>query len=87
MAQVFWRLVTGVALAAWVAQSSRSRSCGRQPREVLATARNIKSLSELSERYGDQVKPFALDVADEAAAAAAVKTLFAIDAFGSLDVL
>lgn len=52
---------------------------------VLATARDIKSLSELPERYGDQVKLFALDVTDEAAAAAAVKT--AIDAFGSLDVV
>jgi NAD(P)-dependent dehydrogenase (short-subunit alcohol dehydrogenase family) len=52
---------------------------------VLATARDIESLSELPERYGDQVKLFALDVTDEAAAAAAVKT--AIDAFGSLDVV
>jgi NADP-dependent 3-hydroxy acid dehydrogenase YdfG len=52
---------------------------------VLATARDIETLSELPERYGDQVKLFALDVTDEAAAAAAVKT--AIDAFGSLDVV
>src|SRR4030081_3539901 len=52
---------------------------------VLATARDIESLSELPERYGDQVKLFALDVTDEAAAAAAVKT--AIDSFGSLDVV
>src|SRR6266404_1760612 len=52
---------------------------------VLATARDIESLSELPERYGDQVKLFALDVTDEAATAAAVKT--AIDAFGSLDVV
>src|SRR5580704_1531986 len=52
---------------------------------VLATARDIESLSELPERSGDQVKLFALDVTDEAAATAAVKT--AIDAFGSLDVV
>jgi NAD(P)-dependent dehydrogenase (short-subunit alcohol dehydrogenase family) len=52
---------------------------------VLATARDIGSLTGLSERYGDQVKLFALDVTDELAAAGAVKT--AIDAFGSLDVV
>ena len=53
--------------------------------KVLATARDIKSLGELSERYGDQVKLFQLDVTDESSAAGAVKT--AIDAFGSLDVV
>src|SRR6201981_1548914 len=53
--------------------------------EVLATARDIESLRELSERYGDQVKLFELDVTDESSAAGAVKT--AIDAFGSLDVV
>jgi NAD(P)-dependent dehydrogenase (short-subunit alcohol dehydrogenase family) len=53
--------------------------------KVLATARSIESLSELSERYRDQVKPFALDVTDESAAAVAVRT--AIDTFGSLDVV
>jgi NAD(P)-dependent dehydrogenase (short-subunit alcohol dehydrogenase family) len=52
---------------------------------VLATARDIKSLADLSERYGDQVKLFALDVTDEAAAANAVMS--AIDLFGSLDVV
>jgi NAD(P)-dependent dehydrogenase (short-subunit alcohol dehydrogenase family) len=53
--------------------------------KVLATARDIKSLRELSERYGDQVKLFELDVTDESLAADAVKA--AIDAFGSLDVV
>jgi NADP-dependent 3-hydroxy acid dehydrogenase YdfG len=53
--------------------------------KVLATARDIESLRELSERYGDQVKLFELDVTDELSAAGAVKT--AIDAFGSLDVV
>ena len=52
---------------------------------MLATARDIESLRELSERYGDQVKLFELDVTDESLAAGAVKT--AIDAFGSLDVV
>lgn len=53
--------------------------------KVLATARDIESLTELSERYGDQVKLFALDVTDEAAAANAV--MAAVDVFGSLDVV
>ena len=53
--------------------------------KVLATARDIDSLRELPERYGDQVKPFELDVTDESSAAGAVKA--AIDAFGSLDVV
>jgi len=51
----------------------------------LATARDIKSLADLSEGYGDQVKPFAMDVTDEAAAANAV--MAAVDVFGSLDVV
>ena len=41
--------------------------------KVLATARDIESLRELSERYGDQVKLFELDVTDESSAAGAVK--------------
>src|SRR5271155_2780428 len=52
---------------------------------VLATARDTKSLADLSERYGDQVKLFAMDVTDQAAAANAV--MAAIDLFGSLDVV
>jgi NADP-dependent 3-hydroxy acid dehydrogenase YdfG len=51
----------------------------------MATARNTESLNDLSDRYGNQVKLFALDVTDESAATAAVKT--AIDTFGSLDVV
>jgi NAD(P)-dependent dehydrogenase (short-subunit alcohol dehydrogenase family) len=53
--------------------------------KVLATARDTASLTELSERYGDQVKLLGLDVTDESAAASAVST--AIDVFGSLDVV
>ena len=52
---------------------------------MLATARDIESLRDLSKRYGDQIKLSPLDVTDESAAAGAVKT--AIDAFGSLDVV
>jgi NAD(P)-dependent dehydrogenase (short-subunit alcohol dehydrogenase family) len=51
----------------------------------MATARSTESLRYLPERYGSQVKLFALDVTDECAAAEAVKT--AIDMFGSLDVV
>jgi NAD(P)-dependent dehydrogenase (short-subunit alcohol dehydrogenase family) len=53
--------------------------------KVLATARGVESLADLPGRYGDQVKPFALDVTDEAAAADAIRS--AIDLFGSLDVV
>jgi len=53
--------------------------------KVMATARNTESLNDLSDRYGNQVKLFALDVTDESAATAAVKT--AIDTFGLLDVV
>jgi len=53
--------------------------------KVLATARDIESLHDLSERHGDQIKLFALDVTDESAAASAVKA--AIGAFGSLEVV
>src|ERR1700735_3664426 len=42
--------------------------------KVLATARGIESLADLPERYGEQVKLFALDVTDEGGAANAVKT-------------
>jgi NAD(P)-dependent dehydrogenase (short-subunit alcohol dehydrogenase family) len=52
---------------------------------LIATARNPKQLSDLAERYGDQVRAVALDVTDERAATAAVQS--AIDAFGRLDVL
>src|ERR1700735_1548508 len=53
--------------------------------KVLATARDTASLHDLAERYGSQVKLFALDVTNETMAAAGVRA--AIDAFGSLDVV
>jgi NAD(P)-dependent dehydrogenase (short-subunit alcohol dehydrogenase family) len=52
---------------------------------LIATARNPKQLSDLAERYVDQVRAVALDVTDERAATTAVQS--AIDAFGRLDVL
>jgi NAD(P)-dependent dehydrogenase (short-subunit alcohol dehydrogenase family) len=52
---------------------------------VLATVRDIGSLTGLSERYADQVKLLALGMTDESAAAGALMT--AIHTFGSLDVV
>jgi NAD(P)-dependent dehydrogenase (short-subunit alcohol dehydrogenase family) len=52
---------------------------------LLATARDPRRLNDLVERYGEQVCTAALDVADEAAAKAAVAK--AVDALGGLDVL
>ena len=51
---------------------------------LVATARDPGRLEDLVEKYGDQVRTAPLDVADEAAAYAAVQV--AIDAFGRLDV-
>jgi len=53
--------------------------------KVFATARDIKSLSDLEEKYPDQIKPFVLDVTDEVAATAAVKA--AVETFGDLHVV
>jgi NADP-dependent 3-hydroxy acid dehydrogenase YdfG len=65
----------------WVVTGS-SRGLGRAIVEaglaagnkVLATTRDIDSLSDVAERYGDQMKLFAPNVTDEAAAICAVKT-------------
>ena len=80
MAQVW--LVTGSSRGLGRAIVEAGLAAGNK---VLATARGIESLADLPERYGDQVKLFALDVTDEAAAANAVMS--AIDLFGSLDVV
>src|SRR5258706_203377 len=53
--------------------------------KLIATARNRQHLSDLVERYGDNVRAVALDVTDERAAIAAVQ--LAVDVFGRLDVL
>src|SRR6202165_128262 len=80
MAQAW--LVTGSSRGLGHAIVQAGLAAGNQG---LATARDIKSLADLSERYGDQVKPFAMDVTDEAAAVNAV--MAAVDVFGSLDVV
>jgi NAD(P)-dependent dehydrogenase (short-subunit alcohol dehydrogenase family) len=53
--------------------------------KVFATARKAEQLDDLVAKYGDKLVPFALDVNDGAAAAAAVQK--AKDIFGSLDVV
>src|SRR5215475_6793279 len=80
MAQVW--LVTGSSRGLGRAIVEAGLAAGNK---VFATARDIESLTHLSERCGDELKLFELDVTDEAAAACAVKT--AIHTFGSLDVV
>jgi NAD(P)-dependent dehydrogenase (short-subunit alcohol dehydrogenase family) len=53
--------------------------------QLVATARNPKHLDDLVQRYGQQIRPVALDVSDADAATKAVQT--AIDAFGRMDVV
>src|ERR1700728_4220342 len=70
-----------------------SRGLGRQVAEavlaaghrLVATARQPSSLSDLAERYGDQILPVALDVTDPAAAQTAVAA--GVAAFGRIDVV
>jgi NAD(P)-dependent dehydrogenase (short-subunit alcohol dehydrogenase family) len=52
---------------------------------VAATARDVSSLDDLVERFGDRVLPIALDVTDRAADFAAVDA--AVERFGQLDVV
>jgi NAD(P)-dependent dehydrogenase (short-subunit alcohol dehydrogenase family) len=53
--------------------------------QVVATARRPEQLNDLVQGYGDRVRTYALDVTDAEAARAAVR--FALDEFGSLDVV
>ena len=53
--------------------------------KVAATARDVSSLDDLVERFGDAILPLALDVTDRAADFAAVAT--AHEHFGRLDVV
>lgn len=53
--------------------------------KVAATARDISTLDDLVEKYGDNILPITLDVTDRAADFAAVKT--AHEYFGRLDVV
>jgi NAD(P)-dependent dehydrogenase (short-subunit alcohol dehydrogenase family) len=52
---------------------------------VAATARDVRSLAPLTERYGDQVAAIALDVTDKAAVENAIRQAHA--RFGRLDVV
>lgn len=52
---------------------------------VAATARNLDSLNDLIEQFGDQILPLQLDVTDRAADSTAVKA--AHEHFGQLDVI
>jgi NAD(P)-dependent dehydrogenase (short-subunit alcohol dehydrogenase family) len=52
---------------------------------VAATARNLDSLTDLADRYGDRLLPLELDVTDREADFAAVAR--AHDVFGSLDIV
>ncbi|WP_188195679.1 SDR family oxidoreductase [Nonomuraea sp. SYSU D8015] len=53
--------------------------------KVAATARNVATLTDLVDRYGDNVLPIALDVTDKSAVDLAVKT--AHDHFGRLGIV
>ena len=52
---------------------------------LVATARDPRRLDDLVSKFGERVRAFSLDVADESAAQAAVQV--ALDAFGRLDVV
>src|SRR6202451_3210799 len=80
MAQIW--LVTGSSRGLGRAIVEAGLAAGNK---VLATARDIKALADLSERHGYQVKLFAMDGPDEAAAANAV--MAAVYVCGSQDVV
>lgn len=80
MPKVF--LVTGSSRGLGRAIAEAVLDAGHQ---LVATARRPEQLSDLVDKYGDQVRAVALDVTDVPAAEAAVRT--AVDAFGRLDVV
>src|SRR3954465_3792375 len=80
MAQVW--LITGSARGLGRAIAAGALVAGDK---LIATARHPQQLSDLVERYGDNVRAVALDVTDERAAIAAVQ--LAVHVFGRLDVL
>lgn len=80
MSKVF--LVTGSSRGLGRAIAEAVLAAGHS---LVATARRPERLADLARRYGDRVRTVALDVTDQAAAAAAVAT--AVDAFGRLDVV
>src|SRR2546426_7100705 len=80
MAQVW--LITGSARGLGRAAAEGVPAAGAK---LTATARHPQQLSDLVERYGDNVRAVALDATDDRAAMAAVQ--LAVDVFGRLDVL
>jgi NAD(P)-dependent dehydrogenase (short-subunit alcohol dehydrogenase family) len=80
MPKVF--LITGSARGLGLDITEAALSAGHS---VLATARTPGQLDDLVTKYGERIKPFALDVTDAEGALNAVKT--AVDAFGRLDVV
>src|SRR6266403_731657 len=80
MAEVW--LITGSARGLGRAIAEAVLAAGDK---LIATARHPQQLSDLVERYGDNVRAVALDVTDERAAIAAVQ--LAVDVCGRLDVL
>ncbi len=81
MSEKVW-LITGASRGLGRALAEAVLAEGDQ---LVATARNPEHLTDLVERFGDQVRLASLDVTSESDAVAAVKTAF--DAFGRLDVL
>ncbi|MBO0793392.1 MAG: SDR family NAD(P)-dependent oxidoreductase, partial [Ktedonobacteraceae bacterium] len=57
----------------------------RRGDQVVATARNLESLQELNEHYGDNVLTLALDVTNKAAVDIVVRQAY--EHFGRLDVI
>ena len=80
MSQVFFLTGSSRGLGRKIAEAVLA--AGHQ---LVATARQPGSLSDLAERYGDRILPVALDVTDPAAAQAAVAA--GVAAFGRIDVV
>jgi NAD(P)-dependent dehydrogenase (short-subunit alcohol dehydrogenase family) len=82
----------GTMCKVWLITGS-SRGLGRAFAEaaleagenVAVTARNVATLADLKQRFGNQVLPLELDVTNEPQALGAVKST--IETFGKLDVL
>ncbi len=75
-------LITGSSRGLGRALAEAALAAGHR---VVATARDPRALADLVDRYGDAVRPIALDVTDPEAAARAVA--LAVEAFGGLDVV
>src|ERR1700677_5148334 len=86
------RMKGGTMPKVWLITGS-SRGLGRAFAEaaleagenVTVTARNVATLADLKQRFGNQVLPLVLDVTNEPQALGAVKST--IETFGKLDVL